>query len=109
MKCRLGEAALTQVKFAFARQKTVSEETARSLEPPALVKVLLVGDEHIPNEVGMADQVDILRPDAPVRDVAVISLHGDHHRERVAHDFEHELPGISSERAWRSTAITPWS
>jgi hypothetical protein len=97
MKCGLSKAALSQVEFVLTRQQAVAQQPARALETAALVKILLIGDEDIPNEIGMTEEVDILRPDPPMRDVTVLALHRDHHRERIARDLENELSRISGE------------
>jgi len=60
VKCRLRETPLSEMEVAFAREQPFAEQHLRPLEPPPLVKVPVVRDEHIPHEIRMAEQVERL-------------------------------------------------
>src|SRR5215212_6109388 len=107
MERGLCEPALPVMEFSFAGEQAVSEEASRSLESTALVKVFLIGDEHVTDQVRMAEQVDVLRTYAPVRDVTMLALHRHHHGERIACNLNQELPWIARHRSRWSAAA--WS
>ena len=71
MKGRLGEPALPKVKLVLAREQSLTEEHLGALESPSLVEEPSVGDEHVADPVGIADENDRLRSDADAGDVAV--------------------------------------
>ena len=95
MKRRLCEAALPEMKLSFAGEKTVSEKALCPLESAAFVEVLPVRYEDVADEIRVAEEVDGLRSDFPPRDVAVLSLHRHHHRERIAGNLHHELTRVA--------------
>lgn len=95
MKRRLRQPPLPKMKFTFACEKTIAEKPARSFQPAALMKILLIGDEYVPDQVRMAEEVDVLRANSPVCDVTVLLLHRYHHGERIACNLHHELAGIA--------------
>ena len=60
VKRRLREASLAQVELVFAGQQAVAEQPLGPLEPAALVKVSVVRDEDLADELGVAEQVERL-------------------------------------------------
>src|ERR1019366_4738920 len=98
MERRLCEPSLAKMKFPFAGQETIAQQAASALESPALREILLVRNEHIANEVGIVDEIQVLRTDLVVHDVAVFAMHGEHRAEWIARHFPQELSGIP--RSW---------
>ena len=99
MKCRLCESPLAKMKFALAREEPVAEQSSGPLQTAALVEVLLVRDEHVPDQIRVAEEVDVLRTDPLVGDVAVLGAESRHHHgERIASDLHDELARIARGR-----------
>ena len=61
MERGLREPPLPAVEVALARQQSLAEHALGPLEAPALHEVLVVRDENIPDEVGVIEQVHVLR------------------------------------------------
>jgi hypothetical protein len=101
MKRRLSQSPLSQMELIFAGKQPISEQTARALETATLVEILLVGDEDIADQIGVVEQIEMLRPDPVVGDVAVILIHGDHHCERVARNLYEKLQRVARRRPGR--------
>ena len=93
MKGRLGEPALPKVKLVLAREQSLTEEHLGALESPSLVEEPSVGDEHVADPVGIADENDRLRSDADAGDVAVAVRELLEQRERPTDHGERELAG----------------
>jgi len=63
------------------------------------VKVLLIRDEDVADEIGVVEEKEMLRPDLVMRDVAVVTSHGDHHRQRITRYFDKKLKRVPRCRA----------
>jgi hypothetical protein len=51
----LCETSLAQMKITLAREQTLAEEQLGALQGAALGEILLVGDQNIPDQVGMIE------------------------------------------------------
>ena len=60
VKRRLAQPPLPKVKLAFAGEKAGAEQPFGTLEATSLVKVPVVRDEDVANEVGVAEQIERL-------------------------------------------------
>ena len=81
---RLRETPLARVDIPFAREKALAEEALGPLQPGSLRVVVLVGDEDVPDEVGVLDEEDVLPPERVVDDVGRLPRHPAHEGERIA-------------------------
>jgi hypothetical protein len=106
MKCRLSQPSLAKMKFVLTRQKPVAQQPLCTLETATLVKILLMSDENVSNEIGVIEEVDVLRPDLVVRDVDVLARNRDHHCERISGDFNQKLERITRCRSVGITVLT---
>jgi hypothetical protein len=52
------------------------------------VKILLVRDQDITDEIRMIEQEEMLRTDLVVSDVVIVASHGDHHRQWIPGDLD---------------------
>ena len=102
MKRRLCEASLAKMEFTLARQETVSEKPPCSLQSAALVEVLLVGDEDVPDQVRMIEQIEVLRADAANARCLHTRLHRHHHGERIACNLDDGNDGPAETRCHRT-------
>ena len=68
----LAEPALAGVELSLAREEPLAEEVLRPLQSPALHERVLVGDEHVPHLVGMAEEEDRVAAHPEADDVAVL-------------------------------------
>src|SRR5436190_22762993 len=84
MKRRLHQPALSQVQRAFARQQSLTENAPSALETTPLQKIALIRDEHIPHQMRVIEQKDVLPRRMHVRDVAVGAREAAKKRERIA-------------------------
>jgi len=75
MKCRLHQPPLPQMKLAFAREQTFAQQHPRALQRPALGEVRLIGDQNFAHQIGMVHQINVLRPQPEVRQIAVLARH----------------------------------
>jgi hypothetical protein len=83
MKRGLHQAALAQPEIAFAGEQTVAEEFAIGLQAAALDEFLVVGDDHLLDEIGMVQQDDAIVQRLPGEDVAVRAGPAGEHGERI--------------------------
>ena len=71
VKGGLHQPPLAQMRVAFARQQPVAEQTLRALEPSSLEEALLIGDQHVLDELRIVQQEQMLAGHMDVTDVAV--------------------------------------
>src|SRR5882757_2421350 len=103
MKCRLSEAPLPEVKFAFAGEEPFAQHFLGAHERATLDEVLLIRDEHVANEIGMVEQVNALVADLEEHDVAILFRGLDHEWQPAARELEKHVTGESRARSgWGS-------
>src|ERR1700722_8364390 len=61
------------MKLAFARQQSFAEQHFGAFEKTALGEVGLIGDQDIFDPFGIADQVDVLRAQTKMDEIAMIA------------------------------------
>ena len=72
---RLHEATLPPVQLALRREQPLAEEGLGLLDAPALDGRPTVGHEHVPDDVGMGEDVEVLVHHPDVRDAVVLLRH----------------------------------
>ena len=72
MKRGLHQAPLPQMKGVLAGQQSFAEEDLDALEPAALVEVLVVRDEHVPDDGRVAGDEEVLAAHPQICEVAVL-------------------------------------
>ena len=77
VKGGLRQPPLAPVERRLARQKPLAQQALRALEPAPLHEARVVRDEHVPDVVGVVEQVEVLRHAAEVSHVAVLARHAD--------------------------------
>ncbi len=89
MERGLREAPLAAPEVAFAREEAVPEDGAqRLMEEGVLLPEPVARDEHVLDEIGMAQERDLERPDGDANDVAVALARRPEKTERIAHERE---------------------
>src|SRR5581483_2438693 len=73
MKRGLHQTALPHVEVAFARQQTFTEEEFGALEGTAFHERALLRHQHVANQIGMIDEIEMLRAEGEMRDVAELA------------------------------------
>jgi hypothetical protein len=63
------------MKLAFAGKQAFTQQDSGALQGSALGEVGLIGDQNFPHQIGMVDQVDMLRAEPEIRQVAVLARH----------------------------------
>ena len=99
MEGRLQHPPLAQVEVALAREQAVSQHDAGPLEAGPLLERLLMGDQHLADQVGAQHDVHVLRPDAKVHEVAVALVQPGHHCRRVVVEAGHDAERAEGARA----------
>src|SRR4029078_6956674 len=97
MKRRLHQAALAAVMRAFAGQEPIAQQHAGALQHAAFFELVLMGDQHVADGVGMGQVIDALATQREIDDVAVLAGHFFEKRGRVFAELgEHadEHPGF---------------
>jgi len=84
MKCRLYQPALAQMERVLAGQEAFAEEDLDAFEPAALVKVLIVRNQNVPNDGRIVCDKEMLTPHAQIGDVAVLLGQVREEREWIA-------------------------
>src|SRR5262245_18176682 len=84
MKCRLYQPALAQMERVLAGQETFAEEDLDAFEAAALVKILIVRNQHVPNVGRIVCNEEMLTPHAQIGDVTVLLRQIREERERIA-------------------------
>ena len=89
MKRRLREATLAAPEVAFAREEAVAQDGAqRLMEVAVLLPEPVPRDEHVLDEIRVAHENDLERPDGDAHDVAVLLGCRAEKTERIAHERE---------------------
>ena len=105
MEGRLQHATLAQVEIALAREQAVSQHDAGPFEAGPLLERLLMGDQHLADQVGAQHDVHMLRPDAKVHEVAVALVQPGHHCRRVVVEAGNDAERAEGARAgWETVA-----
>ena len=73
MKRGLHQAALPEMNGVLAGQQPFAEQNLDPLETTALVEVLVVRDEHVPDDGGIARDEEMLAAHLEVREVTVLA------------------------------------
>ena len=84
MKGGLHQSSLPPVEITFTREQSFAQESLGQLQAAALDEISIVGDEYIPDVIGLIHQVDILRTQPEVGEVSVILRRTEQETERVA-------------------------
>lgn len=64
------------MKFVFAQQQSVAQQRAKHLLPTQTAQLdefFVVDDQHIPNDIGIAEQIQADRAKLEIHDVAVFA------------------------------------
>ena len=89
------------MKFTLARQKSLAEQTLRSLKRTALNEIIVVRDENIFDVIGVIEEEDVLWPQLEIDKVSVLFGHVSQEGGRVAPEGEEVSDGQQALRAWR--------
>ena len=84
MKGGLRETALPFVMFAFAGEQTFAEDDFRALEGAAFLEGTRLREKNLANVIGMREEVEMLRSEFEVNDVAVFAREPREKRDRIA-------------------------
>src|SRR5512138_1599059 len=84
MKCRLYQPALAQMESVLAGQEAFAKEDLDALETAALVKVLIVRNQYVPNDGRIVRDKKMLTPHTQIGDVAVLLGQVREEREGIA-------------------------
>ena len=101
MESRLDESSLTLVLFALAGEETFPKQELRTLERHPFVEIILMCDQNVFDVVGMIEQIEAIRPESEVRDVAMIAGDSQEKVCRRAAEGEQLLAGPTVLRARR--------
>ncbi len=71
MKSGLDQAALAQMELAFAGQQALAEQYPGALQGAALGEIGLIRYQNVPHEIGMVDQIGVIRAQPEIREIAV--------------------------------------
>ena len=73
MESRLDQAALAAMKLAFTGEQTFSEQDLRAFQKTALGEICLIGDQDVFDPIRIADEVNILRAQTVMHQIAMIA------------------------------------
>ncbi len=68
----LGETPLTAMKFTFARQESLAQQTLRTLQRETLYEVVIICDQDIFDVVGMVQEKRFLWPQFEIGDITIL-------------------------------------
>lgn len=66
MEAGLHEAPLLRVMLAFAGEQAFAEQNFGALEGAAFGEVPLIGDQNVADEVGVVEQIRVLRAETEI-------------------------------------------
>lgn len=95
------------MELALTGEKSFAQHALRTHQRAALYEVLLIGDQDIPDQVGVVEQVDSLVANLEENDVAVFLRRLDHERKTPPEKLQHHVAREAGARAWRGPLI--WS
>src|SRR5262245_22657309 len=100
MKCRLHQPTLAQVERLLAGQEAFAEQDLDAFETSALVKVLIVRDQHVSNHGRIVCDEEMFSPRSQIREVAVLLRQVREELERIASGPVGDRSKKRSFRAW---------
>ena len=102
-KGRLRETPLALVQFAFTGQQPLAERHLRPLKGRALGEAMILGDDHIANEIRVIEKDVIGAADAKLHDIAPPLRQPRQKSQRIAAKGEQNVPGeFSTWSGWTS-------
>jgi hypothetical protein len=72
MKRGLNQAALPQMKLAFAGQQPLAQQNLGALQRPALDEIPLIGHQNLPHEIRMVHQIRVIGTQPEIWKIAVL-------------------------------------
>lgn len=95
---RLDEAPLAAVQLGFAGEQPFAQEALELLDAAALHEALVVGDQHLADELGVADEHEAVAQHLEGHDVAVLARQV----EQRAGGSAQKVDGVEAERELRT-------
>ena len=96
MEGGLHEASLAQVGFPLAGQQAFPEKLFDPFQTAAFGEVLVLGDQHLADEVGMVDEEDVFPAEPQIDHVAIFPGDLLQLPQGIPAELEEQTPGVGA-------------